>query len=190
MLTLRALAMEKVFTQDFSPESCPKTLLEEMQTLKKARNIAVNQHSCRNKRRLLRILWTNLIIESYNITVMDRRRTRYLADKGPFHLDEALIWFRVLNTQLVIQMKETAKEAEILMKCIPLEYHYMCFKNLVNDDKTFIDEIKQRLLEIIDEGYEYGLMIYGPDATGHVTRRFQKNRNYARHVINCLNFAF
>ena len=42
MLTLRALAMEKVFTQDFSPESCPKTLLEEMQTLKKARNIAVN----------------------------------------------------------------------------------------------------------------------------------------------------
>ena len=66
----------------------------------------------------------------------------------------------------------------------------MCFKNLVNDDKTFIDEIKQRLLEIIDEGYEYGLMIYGPDATGHVTRRFQKNRNYARHVINCLNFAF
>ena len=190
MLTLRALAMEKVFTQDLSPDSCPKTLLKEMQTLKKARNIALNQYSCRSKRRLLRMLWTNLIIESDNITVMDRRRTRYLAHKGPYHLDEALIWFRVLATQLAIQMNETAKEAEKLMKCIPLEYHYMCFKNLVNNYETFIDEIKQRLLEIIDEDYEYGLMIYGPDATGDVTRSFQNNRKYSRHVINCLNFAF
>ena len=79
MLTLRALAMEKVFTQDLSPDSCPKTLLKEMQTLKKARNIVLKQYSCRSKRRLLRMLWTNLIIESDNITVMDRRRTRYLA---------------------------------------------------------------------------------------------------------------
>ena len=186
MLTLRALTMEKVFTEDLSSDSCPKTLLEEMQTLKKARNIALNQYSCRSKRRLLRMLWTNLIIESDNITVMDRRRTRYLAHKGPYHLDEALIWFRVLATQLAIQMNETAKEAEKLMKCIPLEYHYMCFKNLENDYETFIDEIKQRLFELIDEHYQHLQMNNATDATGRVL----KSRNYSRHVINCLNFAF
>ena len=68
MLTLRALTMEKVFTQDLSPDSCPKPLLEEMQTLKKARNIALNHHSCCNKRRLLDMWWTNIRIDAAILT--------------------------------------------------------------------------------------------------------------------------
>ena len=183
MLTLRALTMEKVFTEDLSSDSCPKTLLEEMQTLKKARNIALNYHSCRNKRRLLDMLWTNIRINAGILSI-------WILEDHDDVLEEAAIWFRMLGTEFTKQMNESRKEGEKLMKCIPLEYHYMCFKNLVNNYETFIDEIKQRLLEIIDEDYEYGLMIYGPDATGDVTRSFQNNRKYSRHVINCLNFAF
>ena len=179
MLTLRALTMEKVFTEDLSSDSCPKTLLEEMQTLKKARNIALNHHSCRNKRRLLDMLWTNIRINAGILSI-------WILEDHDDVLEEAAIWFRMLGTEFTKQMNESRKEGEKLMKCIPLEYHYMCFKNLENDYETFIYEIKQRLLELIDEHHQHLQMNNGTDATGRV----QKSRNYSRHVINCLNFAF
>ena len=179
MLTLRALTMEKVFTEDLSSDSCPKTLLEEMQTLKKARNIALNHHSCRNKRRLLDMLWTNIRINAGILSI-------WILEDHDDDLEEAAIWFRMLGTEFTKQMNESRKEGEKLMKCIPLEYHYMCFKNLENDYETFIYEIKQRLLELIDEHHQHLQMNNGTDATGRV----QKSRNYSRHVINCLNFAF
>ena len=179
MLTLRALTMEKVFTEDLSQDSCPKSLLEEMQTLKKARNIALNHHSCRNKRRLLDMLWTNIRIDAAILTI-------WIIQDHDAVLEEAAIWFRMLRTEFTKQMNESRKEGEKLMKCIPLEYHYMCFKNLENDYETFIYEIKQRLLELIDEHHQHLQMNNGTDATGRV----QKSRNYSRHVINCLNFAF
>ena len=179
MLTLRALTMEKVFTEDLSPDSCPKSLLEEMQTLKKARNIALNHHSGRNKRRLLDMIWTNIRIDAAILTI-------WIIEDHDAVLEEAAIWFRMLGTELTKQINESRKEGEKLMKCIPLEYQYMCFKNLENDYETFIDEIKQRLLELIDEHHQHLQMNNGTDATGRV----QKSRNYSRHVINCLNFAF
>ena len=180
MLTLRALTMEKVFTEDLSPDSCPKSLLEEMQTLKKARNIALNHHSCRNKRRLLDMIWTNIRIDAAILTI-------WIIEDHDAVLEEAAIWFRMLGTELTKQINESRKEGEKLMKCIPLEYQYMCFKNLENDYETFIDEIKQRLLELIDEHYQRLQMNNATDATGRVP----KSRNYSRHVvINCLNFAF
>ena len=179
MLTLRALTMEKVFTEDLSSDSCPKTLLEEMQTLKKARNIALNHHSGRNKRRLLDMIWTNIRIDAAILTI-------WIIEDHDAVLEEAAIWFRMLGTELTKQINESRKEGEKLMKCIPLEYHYMCFKNLENDYETFIYEIKQRLLELIDEHHQHLQMNNGTDATGRV----QKSRNYSRHVINCLNFAF
>ena len=179
MLTLRALTMEKVFTEDLSSDSCPKTLLEEMQTLKKARNIALNHHSCRNKRRLLDMLWTNIRIDAGILSI-------WILEDHDAVLEEAAIWFRMLGTEFTKQMNESRKEGEKLMKCIPLEYHYMCFKNLENDYETFIDEIKQRLFELIDEHYQHLQMNNATDATGRVL----KSRNYSRHVINCLNFAF
>ena len=58
MLTLRALSMEKVVTEDLSPDSYPQTLLEEIQTLKKLYNIHLNQQSCRKKRQLLDVRWS------------------------------------------------------------------------------------------------------------------------------------
>ena len=59
MLTLRALTMEKVVTEDLSPDSYPQTLLEEIiQTLKKLNNISLNQHSCWNKPQLLDVRWS------------------------------------------------------------------------------------------------------------------------------------
>ena len=179
MLTLRALTMEKVFTEDLSQDSCPKSLLEEMQTLKKARNIALNHHSCRNKRRLLDMIWTNIRIDAAILTI-------WIIEDHDAVLEEAAIWFRMLRTEFTKQMNESRKESEKLMKCIPLEYHYMCFKNLENDYETFIYEIKQRLLELIDEHHQHLQMNNDTDATGRV----QKSRNYSRHVINCLNFAF
>ena len=179
MLTLRALTMEKVFTEDLSSDSCPKTLLEEMQTLKKARNIALNHHSCRNKRRLLDMIWTNIRINAGILSI-------WILEDHDAVLEEAAIWFRMLGTEFTKQMNESRKEGEKLMKCIPLEYHYMCFKNLENDYETFIDEIKQRLFELIDEHYQHLQMNNATDATGRVL----KSRNYSRHVINCLNFAF
>ena len=179
MLTLRALTMEKVFTEDLSPDSCPKSLLEEMQTLKKARNIALNHHSCRNKRRLLDMWWTNIRIDAAILTT-------WILEDHDAVIEEAAIWFIMLRTEFTKQINESRKEGEKLMKCIPLEYHYMCFKNLENDYETFIYEIKQRLLELIDEHYQHLQMNNGTDATGRV----QKSRNYSRHVINCLNFAF
>ena len=177
MLTLRALTMEKVFTEDLSPDSCPKTLLEEMQTLKKVRNIALNHHSCRNKRRLLDMLWTNIRIDAGILTI-------WILEDHDAVLEEAAMWFRMLGTEFTKQMNESRKEGEKLMKCIPLEYHYMCFKNLENDYESFIYEIKQRLLQLIDEHYQHLQMYNSTDATG------SRSRNYARHVINCLNFAF
>ena len=179
MLTLRALTMEKVFTEDLSSDSCPKTLLEEMQTLKKAWNIALNHHSCRNKRRLLDMLWTNIRINAGILSI-------WILEDHDAVLEEAAIWFRMLGTEFTKQMNESRKEGEKLMKCIPLEYHYMCFKNLENDYETFIDEIKQRLFELIDEHYQHLQMNNATDGTGRVL----KSRNYSRHVINCLNFAF
>ena len=53
MLTLRALSMEKVVTENLSPDSYPQTLLEEIQTLKKLYNIGLSHHSCWNKQQLL-----------------------------------------------------------------------------------------------------------------------------------------
>ena len=179
MLSLRALTMEKVFTEDLSPDSCPKSLLEEMQTLKKARNITLNHQSCRNKRRLLDMIWTNIRIDAAILTI-------WIIEDHDAVLEESAIWFRMLRKEFTKQMTESRKKSEKLMKCIPLEYHYMCFKNLENDYETFIDEIKQRLLELIDEHYQHLQMNNGTDATGRV----QKSRNYSRHVINCLNFAF
>ena len=169
--------MEKVFTEDLSPDSCPKTLLEEMQTLKKVRNIALNHHSYRNKRRLLDMLWTNIRIDAGILTI-------WILEDHDAVLEEAAMWFRMLGTEFTKQMNESRKEGEKLMKCIPLEYHYMCFKNLENDYESFIYEIKQRLLELIDEHYQHLQMYNSTDATG------SRSRNYARHVINCLNFAF
>ena len=164
MLTLRALSMEKVVLEDLSPDSCPKTLLEEMQTLKKARNIALNQHSCRNKRRLLDMIWSKIRIDGMSIWILEDHDAV---------LEEAAIWFRMLETEFTKQMNQSRKQSEKLMKCIPLEYHYMCFKNLEKDYETFIDEIKQRLLELIDE-----------------TNIATVSRSRSRHVINCLNFLF
>ena len=180
MLTLRALSMEKVVLEDLSPDSCPKTLLEEMQTLKKARHIALNHHSYRIKRRLLNMLWTKIRIDAAGILAI------WILEDHNAVLNEAAIWFRMLGTEFTKQMNESRKKGEKLMKCIPLEYHYMCFKNLENDYETFIYEIKQRLLELIDEHHQHLQMNNGTDATGRV----QKSRNYSRHVINCLNFAF
>ena len=97
MLTLRALAMEKVFTQDLSPDSCPKTLLKEMQTLKKARNIALNHHSCRNKRRLLDMLWTNIRINAGILSI-------WILEDHDDVLEEAAIWFRMLGTEFTKQI--------------------------------------------------------------------------------------
>ena len=58
MLTLRALTMEKVVTEDLSPDSYPQTLLVEIQTLKKLQNTDLNQQSCQKKRDLLDQRWS------------------------------------------------------------------------------------------------------------------------------------
>ena len=64
MLPLRALSMEKVVTEDLSPDSYPQTLLEEIQTLKKFYIILLNQQSCRKKRYLLNQRWSQDTIDA------------------------------------------------------------------------------------------------------------------------------
>ena len=58
MLTLRALSMEKVVTEDLSPDSYPQTLLDEIQNLKKFYNISLNQQYYRKKQQLLDVRWS------------------------------------------------------------------------------------------------------------------------------------
>ena len=151
MLTLRALSMEKVVTEDLSPDSYPQTLLEEIETLKKLYHFHLNQQSCRKKRYLLNQRWSQDDIDAsidYYSSYIDDEYIEYWE-----HLEEAGKWVRMLRTEITKQMNENRQECQKLRKSIPPEYHFKCFKNSEKDDKILIDEIKDRLLALVDEDY-------------------------------------
>ena len=200
MLTLRALTMEKVVTEDLSPDSYPQTLLVEIKTLKKLQNINLNQQSCRKKQDLLDQRWSQDDIDAsidYYSSYIDDEYIEYWE-----HLEEAGKWVRMLRTEITKQMNENRKECQKLRKSIPPEYHFKCFKNSEKDDKILIDEIKDRLLALVDEDYyrksqdminklrgwkgdkkERDMII---DDT---VQLFLQKRSFARRVINCMNFT-
>ena len=201
MLTLRALSMEKVVTEDLSPDSYPQTLLEEIETLKKLYNIHLNQQSCREKRYLLNQRWSQDDIDAsidYYSSYIDDEYIEYWE-----HLEEARKWVRMLQTEITNQMNEYRKRYQILQKSIPSEYHFKCFKNNEKDDKILIDEIKERLLALADEDFQRKSkdminklndwkldkkerdMIIDTDTV----KLFLQNRSFARLVINRMNFT-
>ena len=177
MPTLRALSMEKVVTEDLSPDLYPQTLLEEIQDLKKLRDSVLHFHLYRSKKRCVQKLWDKVILDASISFEEDLSSTQ---TKTVLMLEEALIWFQLLMSEIFMEMSKTRREGIKLLKCVPSEYHYICSKNIVNNYETFIAETKQRLLEIIDEYYQYA---------AYVTRSVEKNRKYSRQAINCLNFA-
>ena len=200
MSTLRALSMEKVVTEDLSPDSYPQTLLVEIQTLKKLQNTDLNQQSCQKKRDLLDQRWSQDDIDAsidYYSSYIDDEYIEYWE-----HLEEARKWVRMLQTEITKQMNEYRKRYQIMQKSIPSEYQFKCLKNNEKDDKILIDEIKERLLALVDEDYyrksqdminklrgwkgdkkERDMII---DDT---VQLFLQKRSFARRVINCMNFT-
>ena len=201
MLTLRALSMEKVVTEDLSPDSYPQTLLEEIQTLKKFYNIHLNQQSCRKKRYLLNQRWTqdtiDALIDAYYSDIDDEYIEYWQ------HLEEARKWVRMLQTEITKQMNEYRKRYQIMQKSIPSEYQFKCLKNNEKDDKILIDEIKERLLALADEDFQRKSQDMNnklKDWKGDKKERdmiidtdtvklFLENRSFARLVINRMNFT-
>ena len=201
MLTLRALSMEKVVTEDLSPDSYPQTLLEEIQTLKKFYNIHLNQQSCRKKRYLLNQRWTqdtiDASIDAYYSDIDDEYIEYWQ------HLEEARKWVRMLQTEITKQMNEYRKRYQIMQKSIPSEYQFKCLKNNEKDDKILIDEIKERLLALADEDFQrksLDMINKLKDWKGDKKERdmiidtdtvklFLENRSFARLVINRMNFT-
>ena len=167
--------MEKVVLEDLSPDLYPQTLLEEIQILKKARNLSLNFYSYQNKRECVQKLWRKIITDAGILPQenMSQNSVREL-------LEEAQLWFLELLWDIYCEMKKIRIEGLKLLKCIPLEYKYICAKYHVNSYETYVDETKQRLLELIDEHHQY---------VPYVTRSVEKNRKYSRQVINSLNFA-
>ena len=201
MLTLRALSMEKVVTEDLSPDSYPQTLLEEIQILKKFYNIHLNQQSCRRKRYLLNQRWSqdtiDASIDAYYSDI-DYEYIEYWE-----HLEEARKWVRMLQTEITKQMNEYRKRYQIMQKSIPSEYQFKCLKNNEKDDKILIDEIKERLLALADEDFQRKSQDMNnklKDWKGDKKERdmiidtdtvklFLENRSFARLVINRMNFT-
>ena len=201
MLTLRALSMEKVVTEDLSPDSYPQTLLEEIQTLKTFYNIHLNQQSCRKKRYLLNQRWTqdtiDALIDAYYSDIADEYIEYW------HHLEEARKWVRMLQTEITKQMNECRKRYQIMQKSIPSEYQFKCLKNNEKDDKILIDEIKERLLALADEDFQrksQDMINKLKDWKGDKKERdmiidtdtvklFLENRSFAKLVINRMNFT-
>ena len=201
MLTLRALSMEKVVTENLSPDSYPQTLLEEIQTLKKFYNIHLNQQSCRKKRYLLNQRWSQDTIDASIDAYYSDIDDEYIEYWE--HLEEARKWVRMLLTEITKQMNEYRKRYQILQKSIPSEYQSKCLENNENDDKILIDEIKERLLALADEDFQRKSqdminklkywkgdkkerdMIIDTDTV----KLFLENRSFARLVINRMNFT-
>ena len=201
MLTLRALSMEKVVTENLSPDSYPQTLLEEIQTLKKFYNIHLNQQSCRKKRYLLNQRWSQDTIDASIDAYYSDIDDEYIEYWE--HLEEARKWVRMLQTEITKQMNEYRKRYQILQKSIPSEYQFKCLENNEKDDKILIDEIKESLLAIADEDFQRKSqdminklkywkgdkkerdMIIDTDTV----KLFLENRSFARLVINRMNFT-
>ena len=201
MLTLRALSMEKVVTEDLSPDSYPQTLLEEIQTLKKFYNILLNQQSCRKKRYLLNQRWSQDTIDASIDAYYSDIDDEYIEYWE--HLEEARKWVRMLQTEITKQMNEYRKRYQIMQKSIPSEYQFKCLKNNEKDDKILIDEIKERLLALADEDFQrksQDMINKLKDWKGDKKERdmiidtdtvkfFLENRSFARLVINRMNFT-
>ena len=119
--------MEKVVTEDLSPDSYPQTLLVEIQTLKKLQNIDQNQQSCRKKQDLLDQRWSqddiNASIDYYS-SYIDDEYVEYWQ-----HLKEAGKWVTMLRADISKNMNEYRKRVSKLQISTPPEYHFMCFKN-------------------------------------------------------------
>ena len=177
MSTLRALSMEKVVLEDLYPDFYPPTLVEEIQILKKVRNLAQNFHLQRNKKQCVQMLWANIRIHA---GILPEENLSSNSDYDGVQLEVAQKWFAELVWIIFSEMSKIRLEGRKLLQCIPLEYQYICGKYHVNNYKTFVDETKQRLLEIIDEHSQY---------EPYVTRSVEQERKNARQVINSLNFA-
>ena len=91
MLTLRALSMEKVVTEDLSPHFYPQTLLDEIQNLKKFYNIGLNQQYCRKKQQLLDVRWSQDDIDAQLQLTMITNRCKYLRRACTKQRDEDLV---------------------------------------------------------------------------------------------------
>ena len=200
MLTLRALAMEKVVTEDLSPDSYPQTLLVEIQTLKKLQNTDLNQQSCQKKRDLLDQRWSQDDIDAsidYYSSYIDDEYNEYWQ-----HLEEAEKWVMKLRTEISKKMNEYRNECQKLQKSILPEYHFMCFKDSEKDDNILIDEIKERLLTLVDEHYQRksqdmknklkhrkGDKKERDKIINDTMKLFLQKRRFARLVINRMNFT-
>ena len=200
MLTLRALSMEKVVTEDLSPHSYPQTLLDEIQNLKKFYNIGLNQQSCGKKRQLLDVRWSQDDIDAqidYYSSYIDDEYNEYWQ-----HLEEAEKWVMKLRTEISKKMNEYRNECQKLQKSILPEYHFMCFKHSKKDDNILIDEIKERLLTLVDEHYQRksqdmknklkhrkGDEKERDKIINDTMKLFLQKRRFARLVINRMNFT-
>ena len=198
--TLRALTMTTIVTEDLSPDSYPKTLLEEIQTLKKLYNIGLNQHLCWNKRQLLDVRWSQDDIDAqidYYSSYIDDEYIEYWQ-----HLEEAGKWVMMLRTEISKKMNEYRNECQKLQKSILPEYHFMCFKDSEKDDNILIDEIKERLLTLVDEHYQRksqdmknklkhrkGDKKERDKIINDTMKLFLQKRRFARLVINRMNFT-
>ena len=200
MLTLRAITMEKVVTEDLSPHSYPQTLLDEIQNLKKLQNVALNQQSCQKKRQLLDVRWSQDDIDAqidYYSSYIDDEYIEYWQD-----LEEAGKWVMMLRTEITKKMNEYRNECQKLQKSILPEYHFMCFKDSEKDDKILRDEIKERLLTLVDEHYQRksqdmknklkhreGDNKERDKIINNTMKLFLQKRRFARLVINRMNFT-
>ena len=198
--TLRALTMTTIVTEDLSPDSYPQTLLEEIQTLKKLYNIGLNQHLCWNKRQLLDVRWSQDDIDAqidYYSSYIDDEYIEYWQ-----HLEEAGKWVMMLRTEISKKMNEYRNECQKLQKSILPEYHFMCFKHSKKDDNILIDEIKERLLTLVDEHYQRksqdmknklkhrkGNEKERDKIINDTMKLFLQKRSFAKLVINRMNFT-
>ena len=200
MLTLRALSMEKVVTENLSPHFYPQTLLDEIQNLKKFYNIGLNQQSCGKKRQLLDVRWSQDDIDAqidYYSSYIDDEYIEYWE-----HLEEAGKWVMMLRTEISKKMNEYRNECQKLQKSILPEYHFMCLKHSKKDDNIIIDEIKERLLTLVDEHYQRksqdmknklkhrkGDKKERDKIINDTMKLFLQKRRFARLVINRMNFT-
>ena len=200
MLTLRALTLEKVVTEDLSPDSYPQTLLVEIQTLKKLQNTDLNQQSCQKKRDLLDQRWSQDDIDAsidYYSSYIDDEYIEYWE-----HLEEAGKWVMMLRTEISKKMNEYRNQCQKLQKSIPPEYHFMCFKDSEKDDIILRDEIKERLLTLVDEHYQRksqdmknklkhrkGDKKERDKIINDTMKLFLQKRSFAKLVINRMNFT-
>ena len=194
--SLRSLAIVKIINEDLSPDEYPQMLVQEIHTLKKIKNIIQNQTYIRQKQTLLREKRERIDIELdyYSMYIDDE----YIENSS--NLEEVDKWMKRLQTEIGGRMNENDVQENKLWGSLQNEYHTIAINFIfeVKDDNILLQEIKQRLLELIDERYQkvkYSLrakfmnLNCSKRERHDALQKLQHQKSYAKFSINRINFT-